>query len=244
VRWPFTDCFFREVSVLFSLKEGFEHLEPLGWQRLRLVSCLDSSRGSVHFAPRRDEDPFAAFREWTGKVVSAYGDETGPGSEVLRALLGASRLLTGDIGGADLILDNLPQKPFELDHGAGYCLVLPMNALCAALPLPGPDLRNISRWLAGSAEQAALRTWLQQHKARLRWDEPRGVYTLASTSAAAHDIDSDQPRDAVTRSSRLERSDELRVTRIRHPRFSSAQRWLIVGLVIVAIWSVLKWWAP
>jgi hypothetical protein len=185
-RWLFfSNRFSDEVPVLFRLKEGFEHLEPLGSQRLRLVSCLDFSRWSVHFEPRPDEDIFAAFRDWTRKVASAYGDETGPGSEVLRALVGASRLLTGDIGGAELILENLPQKPFELDHGAGYCLVLPMHILCSALPLPGPDLQNTSRWLAGSAEQTALRTWLQQHQAQLVWDEPRGVYTLASGRATS-----------------------------------------------------------
>jgi hypothetical protein len=104
---------------------------------------------------------------------------------VLRALVGASRLLTGDIGGADVILDHLPQQPFQLDHGAGYCLVLPMHVLCTALPLPGPDLQNTSRWLAGSAEQAALRAWLQEHQAELVWDEARGVYTHASGRATS-----------------------------------------------------------
>lgn len=174
----------------FRLKAGYEHLEALGWQRLRVVSCLDSSRWSVHFEPHRDEDLFVAFRQWVAKVVSAYGDTTGAGSEVVLALLGAARLLTGDTGGADLILDNLPEKPFELDHGAGYCLVLPMNVMCAALPLPAPDLKNVTRWLAGSAQQATLRSWLRQHKAQLVWDESRGVYTLPATSAGAHDIDS------------------------------------------------------
>jgi hypothetical protein len=125
------------------------------------------------------------------------------------ALLGAARLLTGDTGGADLILDNLPEKPFELDHGAGYCLVLPMNVMCAVLPLPAPDLKKVARWLAGSAEQATLRSWLRQHKDHLMWDEPRGVYTLPATSARAHDIDSDEVRDAISLLSRLEQIDDV-----------------------------------
>jgi hypothetical protein len=197
------------AHVLFSLKEGYDHLEPLGAQRLRLVSCLDSSRWSIHFEPLPGEDILAAFREWVGKVVRQQGEASGPGSGTWSALIGAARLLTGDLAGADLIVENLPMQPHVLDHGAGYCLVLPMQLLLTAVPLPAPGLQNISRWLAGSAEQAELRTWLRQHHDRLVWDEPRGVYTLSPVSAGTPDIDSDEIRDALARLSRLERIDQI-----------------------------------
>jgi hypothetical protein len=34
------------------------------------------------------------------------------------------------------------------------------------------------------------------------------------------------------------------IIRARARRSSMAQRWLIVVLVLIAVWSYLKWWAP
>jgi hypothetical protein len=93
------------------------------------------------------------------------------------SLLGAGRLLTGDIRGARTIIDHLPEKLVTLDHGAGRCLVASASTLRRALPLPS-GLGDVSRWLAGSAEQAALRTWLDQNEAQLIWDERRAEYVL------------------------------------------------------------------
>ena len=98
-------------------------------------------------------------------------------------MLGAARLLSGDLSGADTILENLPEQPYQLDHGTGYCLIQAQHALSNSLPLP-ENLRDIGRWLAGSAEQAALGAWLTRHRAELEWDEPRGIYTLSSGRAS------------------------------------------------------------
>jgi hypothetical protein len=93
------------------------------------------------------------------------------------SLLAAARLLTGDLDAAEIIVDHLPLKSFQVDHGAGYCVVLPQSVLCTSLPLPA-DLTDIDRWLAGSKSQAALRTWLKTNHERLSWSEKNSVYHL------------------------------------------------------------------
>lgn len=129
-----------------------------------------------YFDPGPDEDVFAAFRAFIARVVQI----TQTASDALtRSLVGAGQLLTGDLSGAGEIIDHLPIQPPTLDHGAGYCLVAPVQALAAALPALPPELRDTSRWLSGSSEQAALRQWLEGHRGALTWDEPRAVYVLS-----------------------------------------------------------------
>ena len=178
-----------------------KHLEVLGYQRLRLLSCLAGSHSWSPFEPGPDEDVMMAFREWTAGIVREYAGTAGPSPDVILALLGAARLLSGELSGADTILENLPEQPYQLDHGAGYCLVQPLHALSTALPLP-PHLKDVRRWLAGSAEQAALRVWLAQHRGALAWDEPRGVYTLPLPLA-----DAERVQEAILRLARLDRLD-------------------------------------
>jgi hypothetical protein len=91
------------------------------------------------------------------------------------SLIAAARFLCGDIAAADVILDHLPVEAFKPDHGAGICLVAPLYALSATLPLPA-QLKDMNRWLAGSAEQAALRAWPAEHRGKLRWVEAKAIY--------------------------------------------------------------------
>lgn len=152
-------------------------LAPLGLQRLRIASCLggDMPRLPQYFDPAPGEDVFAAFRAFVERVAQAA--QAAPDA-LTRSLIGAARLLTGELAGADEVLDHLPAQPYPRDHGAGYCLVAPAQALAAALPALPAGLGDATRWLAGSSEQRALRAWLERHRARLRWDEARAIYLL------------------------------------------------------------------
>jgi len=80
-------------------------------------------------------------------------------------------LITGDLSGADEIIDNLPAQPGL----RGYCNLLPFEMLAGCLPLPAP-LGERHTWIAGSPQQAALRQWLDQHRHALRWDEVEVEY--------------------------------------------------------------------
>jgi hypothetical protein len=149
------------------------------------ASMLRWCRGFRSALPERwglppGEDVFRAFRAFVQRMIqtSVAIDE-----QPKRALIGAARLFTGDIAGADEIVDHLPATPVKLDHGAGYCLVVPTEALQMALPLLA-SLRDRSRLVAWSTEQAALRHWLEQHPSQLAWDEARSQYRIASRDIA------------------------------------------------------------
>lgn len=150
------------------------HLLPLGSQRLRALECLGGSSPQApgYFAPAADVDIFDAFRRHVAQLSQQWAAETDP---MTVSLLAAGRLLCGDLAAADIILDHLPAQAIKRDHGAGSCLVLPVHALATALPLP-PTLADTRRWLAGSAEQAAVRAWLHEHRDALHWVEADGVY--------------------------------------------------------------------
>ncbi|MDZ7621704.1 MAG: hypothetical protein U5O69_04585 [Candidatus Competibacteraceae bacterium] len=151
-------------------------LLPLGLQRLRLLDCLggDSLHAPGYFDPAPDADLFTAFREHVARLSREWAAETDP---LVMALLAAARFLTGDLAAAAAVLDHLPVAAPQLDHNAGICLLAPLYALRTALPLPA-DLTDTRRWLAGSAEQTALRAWLADNRDRLRWVEVEGVYRL------------------------------------------------------------------
>ena len=149
-------------------------LQPLGLQRLRALDCLggNTPRAPGFFELAESDDIFAAFRTHTERLSRDWASASDPATV---ALLATARLLIGDLAAAEVILDHLPAQPIKLDHGAGKCLVLPFHALAAVLPWPA-DLTDTKRWLAGSAEQTALRDWLAAHRDRLRWLEADGVY--------------------------------------------------------------------
>lgn len=153
------------------------YLLPLGIQRLRLLDCLggNSPHAPGYFAPSFDVDVFVAFRQYIARLSERWAETADPSSMLLIA---AARVATGDLPAARIIINHLLAEIPKLDHGAGFCLLTPFYALRAALPLP-KDLTDTDRWLAGSAEQAALGAWLTEHASNLRWDEASGAYHLA-----------------------------------------------------------------
>ena len=151
-------------------------LAPLGLQRLRLLDCLggNSPKAPGYFDPSGDSEVFAAFAAYISDLSSRWATDSDP---LFISLLAAGRLLTGEIAAANVIVEHLPTKAFKTDHGAGYCVIAPLQALKAALPLPA-ELTDIVHWIAGSPEQAALSEWLSEHTNTLRWSEAEGVYFL------------------------------------------------------------------
>ena len=154
----------------------FAKMESLGVQRLRILDCIggNDTRSGRRFEPETGADVFDAFRSFVGATAPLWKDETHP---VHVSTMAAAQLLSGNISSADVIVNLLPDRPYKLDHGAGRCLVAAIYALKNALPLPA-ELVNTDRWIAGSPEQAALRTWLNQNRDRLRWMEVEGEYRL------------------------------------------------------------------
>ena len=153
-------------------------LAPLGLLRLRVLSCLGGdTRVLPQYVPTPgpEQDVFAVYRVFAQQV-----NEQLRGEEGLQALLSTARLLTGDISGADDILNTLRNELVELDHGAGYCRVIPSVAILQALPLPKTIPQPKPNYVAGSPEQAQLRAWLAEHRAELVWDEVKGVYTSST----------------------------------------------------------------
>lgn len=166
-----------------SSNDRNERLAPLGRQRLRISSCLGGDTPGLpqYFDPRPGEDLFAAFRAFIERMAGKSPSAT---DALTRSLIGAGRLLTGDLSGAGEIVDHLPAQPYARDHGAGYCLVAPVQSLEAALPALPRELQDTSCWVAGSTEQAALRQWLELHRSVLVWDEIRAVYQLNEADEA------------------------------------------------------------
>jgi hypothetical protein len=139
-----------------------------------VLDCLggNSPRAPGYFEPAASSNIFNAFSDYVAQVSREWAAAS---DAATISLIAAARFLTGDLAAADAIIDHLPATAFKLDHGAGICLVMPLYALSTALPLPA-DLKDTRRWLAGSAEQAALRAWLAAHRDKLRWVEADGVY--------------------------------------------------------------------
>jgi hypothetical protein len=161
-------------------------LSPLGLQRIRVLDCLggNNKRAPGYFEPPVDVDIFKAFATYVAQVSHLRAGDAHP---LTTCLLAAGRLLTGDLAAADVVLDHLPTEAVRLDHGAGICLVTPLYALSVVLPLPA-GLRNTDRWVAGSAEQAALRAWLAKHRNELRWIEAEGLYLPRPTERHARSV--------------------------------------------------------
>ena len=178
------DAAARAIGARMSSTDRNHRLAPLGLQRLRIASCLggDVPRLAQYFDPVPGEDVFAAFRAFVARMALSTQAATDAST---RSLIGAARLLAGDLSGADEVIAHLPLQPPARDHGAGYCRVAPAQALAAALPALPAELRDTTRWLAGSNAQSALREWLKRHRAGLSWDENRAIYRLL---AAADDV--------------------------------------------------------
>jgi hypothetical protein len=152
-------------------------LAPLGFHRLRLLDCLGgNSPHTPGFFAAGEDDIFSAYRHHVQALWARWGAEP---DVSMQSLLAAARLLIGDLAAAHVIVNNLPETAFALDHGAGFCVVAPLHALRAALPLP-QELADTTLWIARSAEQEALRAWLTRHGRELHWDETAAEYRLGA----------------------------------------------------------------
>ena len=151
-------------------------ISSLGVQRARLIDCLGGNTplAAGYFDVGDATNVFASFREYAARMCKEWGSEPDAMSQ---SLLATARLLCGEIQAADDILQCLPAVAPQRHHGAGYCAVLPQTALRACVPLPA-ELADSTRWLAGSAEQAALRLWFKENRDRLEWHELEGIYRL------------------------------------------------------------------
>lgn len=155
-------------------------LAPLGPNRLRLLECLGGNdvRLPGYFAAAEGLDVLQSFRQHVASLVERWSKDADP---LTASLLAAARLLTGDLSACEAILDRLPVNPIKIDHGAGICVALPFQALSAALPLP-KALSDTRKWLAGSADEQSLRTWLTDHRSELEWVESDGAYRLSGAA--------------------------------------------------------------
>ena len=166
--------------------DRFTRLSPLGLQRIRVLDCLggNNTRAPGYLELPADADIFKVFADYVAQVSRLCAGHAAP---LTISLLAAGRLLTGDLAAADVILDHLPDEAFKLDHGAGICVVTPLYVLSVVLPLPA-ELRNTDCWVAGSADQAALRAWLARHRHELRWIEAEGLYLPRPTERQARSV--------------------------------------------------------
>jgi len=153
---------------------------PLGYLRMLSLACTssDSPRSDHYFAPPEGADVFAACRNHAMLLWERFHDQPDPWHA---AICSVPRLLSGDLAIADMIPDHLPERPYVTDHGAGFCLVLPVRATAAVLPMP-ETLKDQAQWtwLAGSLRQADVRAWLNEHRHQLQWDDKEGIYRAMS----------------------------------------------------------------
>ena len=147
---------------------------PLGINRFRILECIggNDTRSAVFFDLPPGKDIIDAFETYFAALNQRDGFLAHRGT---RLLLSAASLLSGNLGAADTILDELPAELIRLDHGSGYFLTAHLVALAVAVPFP-ENLRDTNEWLAGSATQNALRSWLAANRDTLRWNKIEGKY--------------------------------------------------------------------
>ena len=153
-------------------------MEQLGFQRRRVIACLYGNMPSYGhlFSVEDHETVFDAFRRFVLETDARWSTDTDP---LRLSLVAVGQLLSGHLPASQRVLDLLPDQPYALEHGAGWCQTLPVKAFKTALPVPG-NLDDTDRWLAGSPEQSALREWLTQHHGKLNWIEAEGRYQLGN----------------------------------------------------------------
>ncbi|HET9960038.1 MAG TPA: hypothetical protein VFQ61_36350 [Polyangiaceae bacterium] len=154
--------------------ERLQSLASLGPQRLRVIDCLggNSPWAPGYWEPPAQGDVFAVYRGYVERMTASFGADLNP---VTIRLLAAARLLMGEVAAARVLIEHLPERRIQLDHGAGRCLILPLYVLQTAIPWPS-EVGEARSWLAGSAEQRALSSWLDDNAARLVWIEAEGRF--------------------------------------------------------------------
>jgi len=141
-------------------------MQPLGTLRMRLLACLqaDNPKLATFFDPPADCPVFECLREHWARLYKKFSDD--PYSRIFVA---AGLLTFGDLRYVDDILNNLPRNPVVIDHGAGWCALVPYETVAAVLPIP-KEHRNVRGWIQGSADASAVAQWLNENRSRLLWD--------------------------------------------------------------------------
>jgi hypothetical protein len=154
-----------------------QRLEALGSSRLLILGCLGGDFPSLpqYFEPAPGEDVIAAFRKF---VELSVRDGSHDADRLTQSLLGAARLLIGDLAGADTILAQLPEALRTPTRRLPPVVIAPAQVMIAALPLASLQPAPASSWVAGSNEQARVRRWLDDHRSRLVWNERAAIYEL------------------------------------------------------------------
>jgi hypothetical protein len=148
--------------------------QSLGTLRLRLLACLqaDDPRVDTFFDPPADRPVLDCLREHWARLYEKFADD--PYSQIFVA---AGLLTFGDLRCADDILNYLPRTPVVIDHGAGWCALVPYETVAAVLPIP-KEHRNVRAWVQGSADASAVAQWLNENRSRLLWDSSREQFGL------------------------------------------------------------------
>lgn len=149
-------------------------MQPVGTLRLRLLACLqaDNPTLATFFDPPADRPILECLHEHWGKLYEKFSDD--PYSRIFVA---AGLLTFGDLRCVDDILNYLPSSPVVLDHGAGWCALVPYETVAAVLPIP-QEQRNVRAWVQGSATASALGQWLNENRSRLQWDSSTERFEL------------------------------------------------------------------
>jgi hypothetical protein len=149
-------------------------MRALGQLRCRVLACMfaDNPRTLTHFDPPRSADLGEALRTHLQKWFSATEV-----SDDARLIIAAGLLTFGSLEAAGFILERLPTEQVTLDHGAGWCSLLPYEAAAALLPIP-QAIRNSRKWVEGTPEAQELRRWFAANRSLLAWDPAREVFRI------------------------------------------------------------------
>ncbi len=159
-----------------DIQKRAELLGLLGPLRGQVLWCLGGNwEGHPGFFRLNDApDVVLAYERHLDALGELWRDTT---DDITKLLLSAGRLLCGFPAEAEVLIAHVSDAEGMNPHAKGRCILMPFRVCAAALPLP-EALRDTRRWIAGSAEQAALWSWLAEHRDRLIWDRAEGVYRL------------------------------------------------------------------
>ena len=156
-------------------------LAVLGGLRCRLLSCCIPIRTHTPYAfnPSADIDLHITVQQYFTKFLQIDDTTNNAPVKNLERALGAAGLLTyGHKELLDVILEQLPQKRIVLDHGAGYCWIIPFQVSAALLPLPD-HLQDSFQWVMGSTTASELTHWIDKHMPQLQWDSKQETFILS-----------------------------------------------------------------
>jgi len=140
-------------------------MRPLGATRCRVLSCLgaDNPKLATFFNPTPERSIEEALQTYLATLHDTVKDP------YVTRIAAAGLLTFGELSYTEEILLQLPQAPIQLDHGAGWCPLLPYSIVAELLPLPG-EFADSRKWTAGSSLETALLQWFRSHREHLVWD--------------------------------------------------------------------------